>query len=116
MPVVAEYNARRVSERDRTGKVLWDYPLSRSPLEVQRLANGNTLIATNYEILEVTRAKTVAFTFSDKGGNIFSAQKLANGHILYGLYTGAVVELDRAGKVVWEKKFEGRRPWLARRR
>jgi hypothetical protein len=96
--LVAEYNARRVSERDRTGKVLWDYALKQSPLEVQRLANGNTLIATNYEILEVTRAKTVAFTFNEKTGNIFSAQKLASGHILYGLYTGAVVEIDRTGK------------------
>jgi hypothetical protein len=98
--LLAEYNLRRVTERGRTGKVEWEYAPPNAPLEVQRLPNSNTLIATNYEILEVTRAKTVVFEFKDRTGNIFSAQKLANGHILYGLYSGHIVELDRTGQEV----------------
>jgi hypothetical protein len=106
--LVAEYNLRRVTERDRTGKIEWDFQPPNAPLEVQRLPNGNTLIATNYEILEVTRGKVVVFSFKDRTGNIFSAQKLANGHILYGLYSGHIVELDRAGKEV--NRFAIERP------
>jgi hypothetical protein len=98
--LLAEYNARRVTERDRAGKIEWEHATAGGPLEVQRLSNGNTLIATNHEILEVTRGKAVVFSFKDPSGNIFSAQKLANGHILYGLYSGSVVELDRSGKEV----------------
>ncbi len=55
--LLAEYNSRKVSERNREGKILWEYTPKNAPLEVQRLANGNTLIATNHEILEVTRTR-----------------------------------------------------------
>jgi hypothetical protein len=106
--LLAEYNQKRVTERDRNGKIEWEFAPPNAPLEVQRLPNGNTLIATNYEIVEVTREKKVVFTFRDRSGNIFSAQKLSNGHVLYGLYTGAIVELDRAGKEV--NRFAIERP------
>ena len=49
----------------------------------------------------------------------FSAQRLPNGNTVVACHEPArVVELDRAGKVVWEKKFENpnRRPWFANRR
>src|SRR5262249_39887879 len=51
--LVAEYSARRVTERDRDGKVLWDHVPDNSPLEVQRLPGGNTLIVTNTSIVEL---------------------------------------------------------------
>jgi hypothetical protein len=104
--LLAEYDGRRVTERDRAGKVVWEYAPPNRPLEVQRLANGNTLVATNYEVVEVTRAKEVVFTHRDGGGDIFSAQKLSNGHVLLGLYRGQVVELDRTGKQVMQFSME----------
>ena len=109
--LIAEYDGKRVTERDRTGKILWEYAPPHAPLEVQRLPNGNTLIATNYEIGEVTRAKIATWIFHDRGGDIFSAQKLPNGHLLYGLYTGAVVELDRTGKESNRFAMERRAGW-----
>jgi len=43
-------------------------------------------------------------------------QRLPNGNTLVAcMGTSRIVELDRAGKVVWEMKVDGR-PWLARRR
>lgn len=98
--LLAEYNARKVSERDRNGKILWEHRLANGPLEVQRLPNGNTFLATNYELLEVTREGKVVFSKQDNSGKFFSGQKLPNGNILYGLYTGAIVEIDRSGKEV----------------
>jgi len=107
--LLAEYNDRRVSERDRLGKILWEYRPPNSPLEVQRLANGNTLVTTNYEILEVTRDDhRIVFQYKDATGNIFSGQKLSNGHILLGLYSGFILELDGTGKEV--NRFAIERP------
>lgn len=100
--LVGEYDGRRVTERDRAGKVLWEYKVPNGVIEVQRLGNGNTLVATNYEIREVTRSGKVVFSHAERGGNIFSAQRLANGNTLYGLYTGSLIELGRGGKKVRE--------------
>jgi hypothetical protein len=96
--LIAEYNQRRVSERDRSGTVYWEHRTPNGPLCVQRLANGNTFLATNYELLEVTRSGKVVFTFRHPGGNIFWGRRMVNGHIYYGTYNGSMVELDRGGK------------------
>ncbi len=98
--LVAELDGKRVTERDRKGKVVWEHRLPFGPVEAQRLPGGNTLIATNWEIREVTREGKVVFSLPNVSGNIFTAQRLANGHVLYGLYTGWLIELDRAGKEV----------------
>jgi outer membrane protein assembly factor BamB len=51
----------------------------------------------------------VVFERKDLGSNIFTAQRLPNGNLLYGLYTGVLIELDRTGKEV--KKFSIHRPY-----
>jgi hypothetical protein len=66
-----------IREYDGTGKKVWEATVNQAD-GIQRLPNGNTLVATMHE--------------------------------------HRVVELDRAGKVVWERKFDARRPWMARRR
>src|SRR5205085_241692 len=44
--LVAEYQGARVSERNRKGEVVWEKGVLQ-PLVAQRLANGNTFIATS---------------------------------------------------------------------
>ncbi len=61
--LVAEYDANRVTERNTKGKILWEKKIE-FPLVAQRLPNGNTFIATNSQLLEV----------SDTGGEVFSYQ------------------------------------------
>jgi hypothetical protein len=106
--LIGEYDGRRVSERDTSGKVLWEYRTKNGVLEVQRLPGGNVLITTNWDVTEVTRAGKEVFSHADAGGNIFSAQRLPNGHTLCGLYSGVLVELDRLGREV--KRTEIERP------
>jgi HEAT repeat protein len=107
--LLAEESAKRVTERDRTGKVLWEHRLPRGPLEVQKLPSGNVLVVTNYEIVEVDRAGKVAATHvRDPQGNLFSGQQLPGGNLLYGLYSGEVIEQDRNGKQV--RRFAIERP------
>ncbi len=95
--LVAEYNAQRVTERNRKNQVVWTYKCKTSVLSAQRLPNGNTLIATMNELLEVTRDQKVVFSMP--GGSYYYATKLRNGHILYTTATH-VVELDATRKAI----------------
>ncbi len=92
--LVAEYDGGRVSERDVTGKVLWEHALQR-PISCQRLPNGNTFIAQENGVVEVTRdGKTV---FSAKTGYIYEGHRLPSGRILCSADFG-VLELSPEGK------------------
>ncbi len=52
--LVAEYNSNRVTERTFDGKIVWSKTISR-PIICQRLANGNTFIATQTALYEIDR-------------------------------------------------------------
>ena len=43
--LAAEHNGNRVTERNAKGAIVWEQPVD-LPLAAQRLANGNTFIAT----------------------------------------------------------------------
>jgi HEAT repeat protein len=95
--LVAEYTGHRVTERDRQGKIHWEYKAKTSVLSCERLANGNTLIASLNEVLEVTREGKVVYSYPQ--GTTYYATKLPNRHILLTNATH-IVELDTAGKQV----------------
>ena len=54
--LIAERNSNRVTERDQTGKILWQHQSEAGAIAADRLPNGNTLITTWNQILEVTPA------------------------------------------------------------
>jgi hypothetical protein len=65
------------------------------------LPNGNTLIATYEEVLEVDRDGKVLFSNKPMGfGMVYDARKLPSGNCVYITSNGRVAELDRAGKEV----------------
>jgi hypothetical protein len=107
--LIAEYYGARVTERDFQGKVLWEHklPVNRRPIAVQRLPNGNTLIASNSDIQEVTRDGKSIFTHTAPNASISGVQKLRNGNVVYVTYQGTLVELDRAGNQVRTFRFNG---------
>jgi hypothetical protein len=104
--LVAEYYKHRVTERDLTGKVLWEHPCAGGPVACQRLPSGNTLIATNAAIFEVTPQGKHVFDYPSRGSSIFSAEKLRNGHLVYCTYEGHLVELDGQLREVRNFPFE----------
>jgi hypothetical protein len=105
--LIAEYNGHRVTERDRQGKVLWQYDCSgKQPLGCQRLANGHTVIATIHEICEVDSQGSQVASVSHNGGTILSFQKLRNGHLVYLTYEGVLRELDELGKELTSFRFD----------
>src|SRR5205823_5162189 len=95
--LVAEHGRSRVTERDPKGEVLWEQRTDSQPVSCQRLANGNTFIATYNELLEVTRDHKVVFSRKRLAG-VFNARKLPNGHVVFVQSNNQVVELDEAGR------------------
>lgn len=103
--LVAEAAARRVTERDRAGTVLWRKDLDQAPVACQRLANGHTFIATYTGVLEVRRDGSEVYRHDLKAGpcrgyGVYAAQRLANGHVVALTRRGAIVVVDAAGAVV----------------
>jgi HEAT repeat protein len=96
--LVAEWNGRRVTERDLKGNVLWSKEgLPGNPVNVQRLRNGNTFIAMDSQIMEVDRAGKTIYTIANVGG-ITAAYRARNGNIVCLAQNAQCLILDTTGK------------------
>jgi HEAT repeat protein/outer membrane protein assembly factor BamB len=113
--LVAEFRGSQVSERDRSGKVLWSHRVNALPTTCQRLPNGNTFIATYGELFEVTPdGKRVLALPSPGNQACYRAHKLRNGHVLLASGSNRVIELDGTGKEVRSVPMPGNAaPWAS---
>jgi HEAT repeat protein/outer membrane protein assembly factor BamB len=96
--LVVENLGKRVSERDLSGKVLWEHKTDDEALSARRLPNGHIFVATNSTVSEITRdGKDVyrhRFPVGGAGGRINSACKLRNGRLLVLTSDGVMAEVD----------------------
>ncbi len=93
--LVAENSGNRVTERDSTGKVLWEFRTPVNPICCQRLANGNTFIASYNIILEVRPDGTEVYRhMPGPQYHFFSCNVARNGNIVAITAQGQVIELD----------------------
>jgi hypothetical protein len=97
--LLAETEEKKVTERSWDGKLLWKHEVADMPVTCQRLANGNTFIATHSELLEVSRQGKVIYSHRIPL-QVYAARKLSDGHILYIQNKCKVVEIDQTGKEV----------------
>jgi HEAT repeat protein len=111
--LIAEHGVQRVTERDREGKVLWEHKTTAMPVCCQRLGNGNTVIGTYNELLEVTREGKVVFTHKVTGAQAYYAQKLRNGHYVAVLSNNRVIELDESGKEIHSLTIPNSSGWAS---
>jgi HEAT repeat protein len=98
--LVAEHNGNRVTERDAKNEIVKEYKCE-GPLAAQRLANGNTFIATRSQLLELKPNGDEVFNYVRPNGEIImKAQKLANGNIamITQLGVSRFIEMDVKGK------------------
>ncbi|HWG41678.1 MAG TPA: HEAT repeat domain-containing protein [Gemmataceae bacterium] len=96
--LIAEYGADRVTERDFKGAILFQKRIP-NPVNVQRLANGNTFIATfNGPIVEWDRTGKEVYTINNVPGGVQAAYRSRKGHIVCLTRTGQCVYLDTSGK------------------
>ncbi len=96
---------RRVMILAADGAVAWEHPTALTH-DAWRLPNGNVLFADGATVTEVTPDHKTVFQYKSpeqKGGGTFSCQRLDNGNTLIGENsTGKVLEVNPAGKVVFE--------------
>jgi outer membrane protein assembly factor BamB len=99
--LVAEHGGNRVTEREtKTGQVVWEHAIEQ-PLVAQRLANGNTFIATSSGMIEVTKTGKEVFSYTPPNGEyIMKAEKLRNGEVACILSASRFVRLDAHGKEI----------------
>jgi len=97
--LVAEQGANRVSERDLSGKILWERPAT-APFVCQRLRNGQTFIACRQQIFIVDMAGKEVMSFASQGDTILGAAWLRDGQMALVTYQGNYSRLDATGKVV----------------
>jgi hypothetical protein len=103
--LVASYNNRTVIEYDAAGKESWRAAgLPGGPTSVQRLENGNVLLACtdSQKVVEVGRDGKIAWEVT-VDGRPCDAQRLDDGRTLVALQNASkIAEVDGAGKIVWE--------------
>jgi hypothetical protein len=97
--LVAEYNASKVAERNLKGEVLWEKRIF-GPLAVQRLANGNTFVATDSVLYEFDAKGKEVSALTIPGERIMKAARLPTGESVCLTTEERVVRLDAAGKEV----------------
>jgi HEAT repeat protein len=97
--LIAEYSARKVTERNHKGEILWQTQVAGMPVCARRLANGNTFIATPGRAYEVDRTGTEVWAV-ESGQTLVAACPLRDGGFAAVCSTGEYQRLDRKGEVV----------------
>jgi HEAT repeat protein len=103
--LLAEYHAKRVSERNLKGEIVWKMTVNEGgPLMAQRLPNGHTFLATSSQLIEIDKEGKEVLKYSrPDGGSFMRATKLGNGDIACIIQLGGngrarYVRLTPAGK------------------
>jgi hypothetical protein len=98
--LIAEQTAKRVTERDLKGNILWQFDTKDTALNCQRLANGNTFIATRHAVMEVRADKTVVFEHRLSNESMNAIRRMPNGRFV-GISGGGVIhEMNPDGTLV----------------
>jgi hypothetical protein len=98
--LVTEYHARRVTERNTKGEILWQrtIPGGQMPIAAQRLANGNTFVVTQNRLMELNpKGEEV---WGHQAFNIFRGLKLRNGEVVFLTGQGTLTRLDAKGREI----------------
>jgi len=100
-----------VLETDRAGKPLWNFDTrGDKPVSCQRLPSGNTLVGTYRAIREVTPKGEVLFQLP-RDDNVYSARKERNGRMLFLDWRGNVLEVDVAGRTLYQWEVGTNKTW-----
>jgi HEAT repeat protein/outer membrane protein assembly factor BamB len=97
--LISEYNVNRVSERDMKGNIIWQKQTMDNPIGVQRLANGNTFIATDSYVVEVDRTGKELYTLRN-APMVHASYRMRNGPIVFLQPGNQCVLMDTTGKTL----------------
>ncbi len=95
--LICEYRARKVTERNLKGQVLFCYDCNTFPLSARRLPGGNTFVVTRSGLVEVDRQGKEVWHYSSP--SVATAARLRDGTSVLVDFTGRVSRINREGKV-----------------
>ncbi len=96
--LIAEFYGRRISERNLKGDIVWQKQVNGNPINVQRLPNGHTFVATaNGPILDLDREGKET-TLVARPGGVLGAYRLRTGVIVAITRNGRCLLLNAEGK------------------
>jgi outer membrane protein assembly factor BamB len=102
--LIAEYSTHRITERTTKGEIVWEktLPAATASLVIgaQRLANGNTFVATRTGLLELDRDGKEVWSYRPTVGSIYAARKSRTGEVAIIVLNGTCIRLDADGKEV----------------
>jgi PQQ-like domain/HEAT repeats len=96
-------------ELDLRGNIGWKH-FGIAPTSIQRLTNGNTVVSTYQNIIEITREGKTVFTHATQG-HTYHARKLPDGHYVWIDACGEIAEVDGNGKLVAKTKLGAGLTW-----
>ncbi len=97
--LISEYHPRRVTERDLKGNIVWQKGLNDNPVNVQRLPNGNTFIATDSYVVEVDRTGKELYTINSMQ-MVHAAYRMRSGPIVCLVPGNQCLLMDTTGKTL----------------
>ena len=98
--LVAEYHGMRVSERDFTGKILWEQNVGGNPIGVQGLPNENVFAVMQNRLVEYDRNHKEVFSFNRLNHDIFRGKKLRNGEVVFITNGGQLTRMNATQQVL----------------
>jgi len=98
--VLVVENMNRVTERDRTGKIVGMDRYYNSVFYTERLRDGNTFIACRNQLMIVDSKGNNKFQHNYNNNSILTARTFRDGSMGYLSYAGHYVKLDRTGKEI----------------
>ena len=90
------YAGSKVQEITREKKVVWEYQAGGSLADAIRLANGNTVIATNQHVAEIDPKGKKVWEY--EAGQAYGVSVTSGGTLLISQLSGKVVEVDMKSK------------------
>jgi outer membrane protein assembly factor BamB len=102
--LASSHSGNRVVEVNRDKVVVWTYTSNTQCHDAIRLENGNTLVCTNDNVVEVDSAGDVVWSFPAE--QAYGIDTLDNGNLLVAKLNGAVIEVDRqSNAILWTYNF-----------
>lgn len=95
--LIAEYDARRVTERNFKGVILWEKQFTEPPTRVQRMSDGRVMVTSRSWIRYVDRAGRETEIYRSQV-ELVSARRFRNGDVGLVLAGNRFIVLDSTGK------------------
>ena len=97
---------QRITERDRTGKIVGMDRVYGQTFHVERLRNGNTFLACRNLLTVLDPKGAVVFTHQFFNARILAARRFRDGTMAYVAQNGQYVKIDSAGKQLEAKQLD----------